>query len=253
MNAPDDRRRAGGDHHRRFVVPGRPSAWAGRALAAVVAAIGRIRPGRPLHPEGLWLTGALVLRPGGDSGIGWIDEGGREHVRVRLSRGIGLPSACPDILGLAMRCPLPDRRTADVLLATTGRGPLSRCLLIPRRDLRRAFFSSMMPWRGVHGPVQIAAVGVPRPEPLPVRRAVLDARLAAAPWQVELLWARPNGRWQAFGAVTLTPDPDGDDRVRFDPVRHVPAGARTYDWAARLRERAYARARRSPDGSARAS
>lgn len=230
-----------------------PILWraAGIGLEGAVALIGQFRPGRPFHPAGVWLAGTLTRFPGGGSGIAWIDEGGQDRVRARFSRGVGLPESWPDVLGLAVRCPGPAAGATDILLATTGRGRLTRYLLSPHRDVRQGFFSSMMPWRGRRGPILLAAASGARSRPLPAHRAAFTADLAREPWQLDLYWAAPLGAWRRFARLELSPDAEGDDRDRFDPLLNTPTGAGTYGWARRLREPGYARARSSPDGSAR--
>lgn len=246
-----DRHQRGARQSALRVLTGPLARAAGAGLAGAVALVGRVRTGRPFHPEGVWLRGTLTRFPGGRSGIDWVDQGGQDPVRARFSRGIGLPESWPDVLGLALRCPRPDGGAADLLLATTGRGRLSRYLLTPHRDAGRGVFWSMMPWRGRRGPVLIAVAPRPRSRPLPAHRARFSAELAAEPWQLDLFWAAPLGPRRRFARLELSPDPAGDDRDRFDPLLNVPAGAGTYDWTRRLREPGYARARRSPDGSAR--
>lgn len=246
-----DRHERGAQEPAARALAGRLARAAGAGLAGAVALVGRVRTGRPFHPDGVWLSGTLTRFPGGRSGIEWIDEGGQDRVRARFSRGIGLPGSWPDVLGLAVRCPRADGGAADLLLATTGRGRLSRYLLTPHRDAGRGVFWSIMPWRGRRGPVLIAAAPGPRPRPVPAHRTGVTAALAAEPWRLDLFWAAPLGPGRRFGRLELSPDPAGDDRDRFDPLLNVPAGAVTYDWTRRLREPGYARGRRSPDGSAR--
>ncbi len=88
---------------------------------------------------------------------------------------------------------------------------------------------------------------------LPYRSAagplLLGAR-AAGTGRVELACtvARPipAGRWRHVADLLVCEEevPDGD-RISFDPVRHRLPGLEQYRWVERLREPAYAEARRS--------
>jgi hypothetical protein len=164
-------------------------------------------------------------------GVPWLDEPGTDPAVVRFSRGGGLPESLPDVLGIALRID-PDGRPGDALFATTGRGPVGRFLLRPRRagTLASATYSTLQPYRAPSGPVVLAAT----PEPGP------DATV------IHLAAARPTGRWVEFGAITVdrTAHP-ADADVSFDPFLNPLPGLANYAWARRLREGAYAAARRS--------
>src|SRR3954447_16915988 len=129
---------------------------AGAALRGVFAGVGRLRPtDKPLHPRGVVLP-ATVHRYGGAGhhggagpfGVAWLDEPGADPALVRFSRGGGLPDALPDVLGIALRID-PDTQPGDLLFATTGRGPIGRFLLRPRRaaTLAAATYSTLQPYR----------------------------------------------------------------------------------------------------------
>jgi hypothetical protein len=221
----------------------------GRALAALMGALLRVRGPRPIHTTGLLLTGRITWRPPSSaaSGIPWIDlrgAGTPPAVTARFSRGAALPAALPDVLGLAVRATSPDG-PADLLLSTTGFRVPWRFVLAPRRTPGRAWFGSLMPYRGAHGPVLVAARSR-TPVELPARMEDLHDRLVQEPWRLELLFATPTGRWHRFADLELRAAQDRVDAAepRFDAVRHPLPGAGTYGWSRRLREPAYARARR---------
>ena len=64
---------------------------------------------------------------------------------------------------------------------------------------------------------------------------------------ISLAWAIRSGTWHPFARLELDgPATDGDDvALSFDPVEHPLPGLETYEWIRRLREPAYATARRS--------
>ena len=77
-------------------------------------AVARLRSSRAVHPEGAVREATLTAVAGGPLPPG-------EHpALVRLSRGIGLPDAMPEIVGLALRAVDLDQ---DLLLAGLGRDP----------------------------------------------------------------------------------------------------------------------------------
>ncbi len=227
------------------------SALLGSALRVPFVLLKQVRPQRPIHSEGAGLEGVLTRTGGGSSGIRWIDEAGEDPVRARFSRSAGFPHGWPDILGLALRCPVPpsgqiDGRSdgrADLLLATAGGGRLSRFVPTLHRYVPESPFTSFMPYRGLNGPVLLAAHPQPRSEPLPARPDRFRASVAAEPWRLSLSWATLLGPWRRFATVELSPGtPFGDDE-RFDPLLNVPTGAENYDWTYRLREPSYSLAR----------
>jgi len=206
---------------------GRAAAAAtGGLLATTTSLLGRIRPtARPLHPRGQVLP-ATLTRFGSDPGCGvpWIDEAGSDPGLVRLSRALGLPPSLPDIHGLALRILVGPDGCADLLLATTGLGSVSRFLLVPTRRPRTRPLSTLLPYRSPTGPVLLAA--------LPTR-----------PGRYDLAWARATGGWHRFAELVLAPGDRRDEALSFDPVTHPLPGLPGYAWVRRLRRPAYASAR----------
>lgn len=198
---------------------------AGGLLSSGAVAVGAARNRtKPLHPDGQ-LRRATVTRMGGSplTGVPWLDEPGRDDALVRLSRAVGLPEALPDIRGLAIRLEL--ESPADVLLATTGLGRLSRFVLTATRRPDGRPLTSLLPYRSPRGALLLAAV------PTSIR-------------SFDLRWAGPVGPWVSFGTLELG-EPLGDDtRVSFDPLLNVVPGLSNYGWVERLREPAYWAARR---------
>jgi len=235
---------------------------AGGALRGVFAGVGRLRPtAKPLHPRGVVLP-ATVHRHGARErfGVAWLDEPGTDAALVRFSRGGGLPDGLPDVLGIALRIE-PKERPGDLLFATTGRGRVGRFLLRPRRasTVAAATYSTLQPYRTPTGPVLLAATplagaGATVRESADGSRAdgsVADGTL------IVLAVARPAGRWQQFGTVTVEGSQAATDAaISFDPFLNPVRGLDNYGWTRRLREGAYAAARRSRhsgDGDVRVS
>ncbi len=220
---------------------------AGRAVAVPLGALARRRRGKPMHPRGVVLD-AVLERTGGPAGWGvpWLARSGDEAALVRLSRGAGLPSPLPDLLGLAVRLRGPDG-PVDLLLSTTGRGRLTRWLPVPRRDAGAAY-SSIMGYRTPAGPVFLAALPEPgaaavTAEPGPVAAAARAGRLAFT-----LAAARGTGPWQPFARLRLlAPVPEVDPDLRFDAVRNPPPDLVPDGPMARFRAPAYAAAREGRD------
>ncbi len=213
---------------------------AGRAVAVPLGALARRRRGKPMHPRGVVLD-AVLERTGGPAGWGvpWLARSGDEAALVRLSRGAGLPSPLPDLLGLAVRLRGPDG-PVDLLLSTTGRGRLTRWLPVPRRDAGAAY-SSIMGYRTPAGPVFLAAL--PEPGAGPVAAAARAGRLAFT-----LAAARGTGPWQPFARLRLlAPVPEVDPDLRFDAVRNPPPDLVPDGPMARFRAPAYAAAQEGRD------
>jgi hypothetical protein len=203
---------------------------AGAALRGVFAGVSRLRPAdKPLHPRGVVLP-ATVQRTGSSERfeVPWLDEPGREPALVRMSRAAGLPAPLPDVFGLALRID-PDGQLGDLLFSSTGRGRVGRFLLRPGRDATAGTYGTLQPYRTPTGPVLLSATPGAEGEQL-------TFTLAAA---------RPTGPWREFGTVTLaSPDGAQDEPVEFDPFLHPVPGLENYEWTRRLREGAYAAARR---------
>ncbi|MHA7275751.1 hypothetical protein [Arthrobacter sp. HLT1-21] len=230
----------------------------GKGFAGLFAAVKTVRPRRPIHPDGIWLTGTLTRTgPPVPSGISWIDGTGQVGVRARLSRSVGLPRWSPDILGLAVRVP-DGADHFDVLLASTGTSVPGRFVLLPQRNVMAAKFTSMMPYKGVKSAVLLAAFPLDPSGQLPAAPARLRVGLAKRPLELALCFSRPLGEWTRFGTLVLrfveleqrdpaeaaqTDDPPG---LRFDPVRRPLPGSETYAWTRALREPSYLEARLTP-------
>ena len=82
-------------------------------IGRVFELIARRRRARALHPEGTVRAATLTVHAG-------PLPAGEHPAIVRLSRGLGLPDALPEVVGLAIRLPGLDQ---DLLLSGLGRDP----------------------------------------------------------------------------------------------------------------------------------
>ncbi|WP_411374007.1 SRPBCC family protein [Arthrobacter sp. MPF02] len=216
------------------------SVAAGQAFAGLFRLLKLVRPDRPIHPQGLGLTGELTRtgNPFEPSGIGWLDSPGLDTVEARFSRSAGLPQVLPDVLGLALRVTpgdAPGHGPTDVLFSSTGWRVPGRFLLRPRLDVDGATMTTLMPYRGSSGPVLLGLRTLSLP----------PGSLSAGEWVLGLYWARPTGRWRPCGELRLHAGAaPGDTPLRFNPLKNQPPGAEAYLWTRRLREGSYLAAQR---------
>lgn len=218
-----------------------PVRGAGRLVAVPLGALARLRRGKPMHPRGAVFDGVLERRGSAPEwGVPWLDEVASEQVLVRFSRGTGLPGPLPDLLGLAVRVPHAEQ-PIDLLVTTTGRGPLLRWVPLPRRDAAVPY-TSIMGYRSDAGTLRIAAL--PECSAAPSEPDALAAAVRERSLVFTLAAARGAQRWRPFGRLTLTaPREPLDPDVRFDAVQHPPPGLAADGPMARFRAPAYARAR----------
>lgn len=192
----------------------------GAILAAATAAIDAVRSAeKPLHPRGAVWEAVLERtgHAGPPSGVAWIDEPGTDRALARVSTAIGLPQGWPDFQGLALRVDV-SNGWADLLLASTGTGRISRFVLRPALSPQGPAYTTLLPYRSPRGPLLLSA------------RATGETSYA-------LSWATAQGSWRAFAQVRL--EQETDRRISFEPIRFPPPGLDSYRWAARLREPAY--------------
>jgi hypothetical protein len=235
-----------------------PTTAAGYGLAALFAAMKKVRPERPIHSRGLRLAGKVEVTPaGGTSGIAWIDTPGTSEVTARISRSVGLPDGLPDVVGLALRMtdwpgrpahPGESGPVSDLLMSSTWWSRPGRFVLSPRLRADRAPLTTIIPYRGTAGPVLVGARTL-GPGALPASLRGFERQLGTEAWTLGLFHARPRGSWQRFALLSLRLDASGEEQdLRFDPLLNPLPGADTYGWAARLREPSYAVARRPSPG-----
>lgn len=227
-----------------------PARIGGAILRQVFRAILLVRRPRPIHSRGLILRGHITwLDSPVRSGIGWVDERPASALPVvaRVSRSVGLPSPLPDIYGLALRFEA-NGQPADIELASTGLGPLTRFALLPHRSPARARFGTLLPYRSARGPRLLAARTV-APAFLPP--SGLEDALTGQDWRLRLYVASTRGAWHPFAELSLRAQGENDDPgLRFDAVRHPLPGAKTYPWVRALRQPSYRLAQGTADGDA---
>ena len=206
------------------------AAAAGTVLGTTARALTWVRRSpKPLHPGGEIVTGTLRRIGSTGSGVPWLETPGVDEVLVRISRAVGLPDSVPDIHGLAVRVPA-DGQPADLLLAQTGLGRLTRFTLTAGRRISSRPLTTLLPYRSPAGPLLIAAA----------------AKMTEAGWDgrtFELFWSVGVGRWSEFGELVLLSEPAPDAEVSFDAIANPLPGLEPYEWVRRLREPAYRSAR----------
>jgi len=211
---------------------GRVAATAGGlALGLVFGATALIRRSKPLHPEGRFGTGRLVVTPDQPSGVALLDTPAVHDCEVRGSWATGAGPQLPDIEGLAVRLHLADG-PADVLFASTGDGPVGRFLLAGRLPGRHATQTTLLPIRAERHALLLRA-----------RPTWLSDAQAGWPDGYDLDWAHGTGAWHSWAHLDVDWSVH-DQTLRFDPLVNPLPGTEQYGWVDRLREPAYRMARR---------
>jgi len=212
-------------------------------LTALPVRLGAAVRGRRLfHPVGVLAEGVLERTAPGAEGlpIRTCD------VIARVSKGIGLAGAMPDIAGLAWRIPPPqDLRSCgpwDVLLASTF--AKSRMVLAPVGSWSGATFSSVMPlryrgrvwWLRARLATDVGTGGL--------ALDTIEAEINSGGIRFDIEQAAGTGEFQPLAQLTLRHvDPSRDD-IAFDPALHRDCDvALVPRWLADFRRAAYRRGR----------
>jgi len=106
--------------------------------------LAQLRDARAFHPVGRVGHGRLVLDRTG-SELGRALGLGAHPVTVRLSRGLGLPSERPDLLGIAVRVEIDDD-PVDLLFTTASHRTWARWLVLPARTWTSRPYSTVLPY-----------------------------------------------------------------------------------------------------------
>ncbi|MGV0851314.1 phosphodiesterase [Mycolicibacterium phlei] len=201
-----------------------------------------LRQRRLFHPDGVMANGALErTAPEG--------EGLPMHtcdVIARISKGVGLPGAAPDVAGLAFRLPPPpDLRSCrpwDVLLASTLAG--TRVGLAPTLSWAGATFSSLMPLRH-HDTLWWVRARLATPVAGPgLSLAAIAEQINRTGITLPVEQATVSGGFRPLARLTLRHvDPSTDD-IAFDPALHCdPEVELAPRWLGDFRRSAYRRSR----------
>jgi hypothetical protein len=199
---------------------------------------------RLFHPNGVLAEGILERIAPPDEGLPMNTC----DVIGRVSKGIGLPGALPDIAGLAWRIPpTPDLRSCmpwDVLLASTVAN--SRIVLALTRSWSSSTFSSLMPFRFHNGVWWVRArlitkIEVPGLSLDPIRNQIDSGEI-----DFDIEQALGTGRFEPLARLTLRHlDPSRDD-IAFDTTLHCDEDVELVPrWLSDFRRAAY---RHSRDG-----
>jgi hypothetical protein len=206
-----------------------------------------IRRRRVFHPVGVLANGAIErLAPPGE---GLPVES--SDVVGRVSKGIGLPGALPDIIGLAIRMPpQPFAATPwDVLLASAGSGLLTRVALRAAASWNTSM-SSLMPlnYQGQNWWVRGRMVTEIDESGLSLES--LSAHIGGAGVEFDIEQARGTQEFEPLAHLTLDEViPAGPSHdVAFDPTIHTAPDVRLApSWLTDIRRRAYERSREGRD------
>ncbi|GIE97518.1 hypothetical protein [Paractinoplanes rishiriensis] len=185
------------------------------AAAALAVRVVRSRRRRFLHPAGrsfeaeFEFEAGLESRAGFESGAGFeFEAGGRYPATVRVSKGAGTRGGRLDVRGLAIRVHLPEG-DLDLLLSTSGTGPLTRHLPAPRRTFD-TFYGSITAYRIGGRKVYLTATGVGAGDSLAGLAEEDSFRLGMLRDDIEL----PFGRVRLGAALPA----DADAGLAFNPV-----------------------------------
>jgi hypothetical protein len=205
-----------------------------------------LRHRRLFHPSGVRAEGLLERVAADEVGLPVPSC----DVLARISKGIGVPGAGPDVAGLAFRIPPPSDLGScgpwDILLASTLAG--SRIALAPALSWSGATFASLMPlrhrgrlwWLRARLVSEIAGAGL--------SLDAVEREIATDGIEFTIDQASGTGGFEPLARLTLRHvDPSNDD-VGFDPALHshdeVELAPR---WLGDFRRAAYKRSRQGRD------
>jgi hypothetical protein len=208
-----------------------------------------VRRRRVFHPIGVLANGSIErLAPPGEG----LPVQSSDDVVGRVSKGIGLPGALPDIIGLAIRMPpQPFAATSwDVLMASAGAGTLTRMVLRPVTSWTGATLSSLMPLRYEDRNWWVRARIVTQIDEPGLSLDSVSAQIDGGGIEFAIEQAPGMQDFQPLARLILNEVVRGgrSHDVAFDPTVHsVPEVKLAPGWLTDLRRRAYWRSREGRD------
>jgi hypothetical protein len=207
-----------------------------------------IRNRRLFHPVGVVAEGIFqrVAPPNGGLPVVSCDVIGR------VSKGIGLRGARPDIAGLAWRMPpQQDLRSCtpwDILLASTVDSSIDRLVLRPAFSWSGTTFSSVMPLRYQGGVWWVRARLATVIDTPGLSLAAVADQISSSGIDFDIEQAAGTGDFLLLARLTLrNVDPTCDD-IAFDPALHSdPKVKLVPGWLGDFRRAAYRRSREGRD------
>lgn len=208
-----------------------------------------IRGARLFHPNGVLATGTLTRTASENVGLP-VETGA---VIARVSKGVGLPGALPDVIGLAIRMEPHDGDDTpwDVLLASAlGGTGWRKTVPFPALSLGSSVLSTLQPLDhdGVSWWLRATLATRPdghNPSLNETQKGIDDGGLA-----FELEQTRGHTPFLPLARVELTatvPESDYPD-IGFDPTANTTRGVRPGPgWLSSIREVAYRRSRQGRD------
>jgi hypothetical protein len=202
-----------------------------------------LRHRRLFHPVGVLAMGTIERIAPAGQGLPVMSA----EVVGRVSKGVGLPAALPDIAGVAWRTPppLPPSTPWDVLLASTAGGALGRVLLRPMTSWSGATFSSLMPL-GFRGGVWWVRARLATAIDAPgLSLDSINDQIRCGGIDFGIEQAAGTGDFRPLARLSLNEIlPPGRD-MAFDPILHTAPGVKLLPgWLADFRRAAYRRSRR---------
>jgi hypothetical protein len=228
-------------------LPGHRAGHPGRVRISDIAALpvqagAAMRHRRLFHPIGVLANGTIErIAPTGE-GLPVVPG----EVVGRVSKGVGLPGALPDIAGLAWRmpAPLPPSIPWDVLLASTTGGALGRILLRPVTSWSGTTFSTLMPL-GFRGGVWWLRARLATLIEVPgLSLDTIADQIGRSGIDFDIEQAAGTGDFQPLARLSLREVvPLGRD-LAFDPTLHSAPGVNLLPgWLTDFRRAAYRRSR----------
>lgn len=210
-------------------------------LALPVELGAAVRHRRLFHPNGVLARGRIDrVAP---AGRGLPVESG--DVIGRVSKGVGLPGATPDVTGLAWRM-TQDGKPWDVLLASTG--GLSRVLLRPAVSWGEVTYSSLMPLRYDGDLWWVRARLATELDGPGVSLDTITDRLARGDLAFDVEQAPSTGAFEPLARLTLSEIIPPERDLSFDPTQNSAPGVELSPrWLTSFRRAAYRRSREGRD------